>query len=112
MVSDDVIVKNEFQNDGKSIHIYSSGKFNGFVAYGFSAFLAMRALKAKDIPLRQRYSVEMQMPIVVIGKAQMEDLLRDAVAMQGTVEGKYYHIQSPAKMDNEAYSEWAQWLRG
>ena len=112
MVSDDVIVKNEFQNDGSSIHIYVSEKYNCFVAYGFSAFLAMRALKAKDIPLRQRYSVEMQMPIVVFGKAQMEDLLRDAVAMQGTVEGKYYHIQSPAKMDNEAYSEWAQWLRG
>lgn len=57
MVSEDVIVKNEFLNDGKSIHIYSSRKFNGFVAFGFSAFLAMRTLKAKDITLQQRYSV-------------------------------------------------------
>ena len=112
MVSDDVIVKNEFQNDGKSIHIYFSEKFNGFVTYGFSAFLAMRALKAKDMPLQQRYAVEFQMPMVVIGKRQMKNLLRDAVTMQGTVEGKYYHIQSSAKMDDEAYGEWAQWLRG
>ena len=63
MISDDVIVKNEFLNDGSSIHIYVSGKYNCFVAFGF-------------------------------------------------IEGKYYHIQSSAKMDNEAYSEWAQWLHG
>ena len=112
MVSEDVIVKNEFLNDGKSIHIYSSGKFNGFVAFGFSAFLAMRSLKAKDIPLKQRYAVELQMPMVAFGKRQLQELLRDAVTMQGTVEGKYYHIQSSAKMDDEAYGEWAQWLRG
>jgi len=112
MVSDDVIVKNEFQNDGKSIHIYFSEKFNGFVAYGFSAFLAMRTLKDKDIQVQQRYSVEYQMPMVVFGKRQLQELKRDSVAKQGTIEGKYYHIQSSAKMDDEAYSEWAQWLRG
>ena len=112
MVSNDVIVKNEFQNDGKSIHIYFSEKFNGFVTYGFSAFLAMRALKAKDIQVQQRYSAEMQMPMVVIGKRQLKELIRDSVAKQGTIEGKYYYIQSSAKMDDEAYGEWAQWLRG
>ena len=112
MISDDVIVKNEFLNDGSSIHIYVSGKYNCFVAYGFSAFLAMRTLKAKDITLQQRYSVELQMPMVVIGKRQLQEMIRDSVAKQGTVEGKYYHIQSSAKMDNEAYSEWAQWLHG
>jgi hypothetical protein len=52
------------------------------------------------------------MPMVIIGKRQLQEMIRDSVAKQGTIEGKYYHIQSSAKMDNEAYSEWAQWLHG
>jgi hypothetical protein len=31
----------------------------------------MRTLKAKDITLQQGYSVELQMPMVIIGKRQL-----------------------------------------
>ena len=49
---------------------------------------------------------------MVFGKRQLQELKRDSVAKQGTIEGKYSHIKSSAKMDDEAYGEWAQWLRG
>ena len=66
MVSGDFVVKNEVMNDGGSIHIYFAKKYNEFVAFGISAFQAMKTLKAKEIELIQDYSTEFQMPMVII----------------------------------------------
>lgn len=112
MVSDDVIVMNEFLNDGGSIHIYYSEMYHGFVAYGFSAFQTMKTLKAKEIEVQQEYSAEIQMPMVIINKVQMEAFLhRGVITKQGTVEGKYYHMESFIMLNEAAYAEWAQSLR-
>lgn len=111
MVSGDVVVKNEFLNDGGEIHIYYSEKYKEFVAYGFSAFQAMRMLKAKEIELRQKYSMEFQMPMVVISKGQLDVIMRDGVTKQGTIEGEYYHIQCYIMLDESAYDKWAGFLR-
>ena len=111
MVSGDVVVKNEVMNDGGSIHIYYSEMYKEFVAYGFSAFQAMRTLKAKDVTLRQEYSEEFQMPIVIISRGQVEVILREGITLQGTVEGKYYHVQSFVMMNEKSYDDWAGFLR-
>lgn len=111
MVSQDVIVKNEVMNDGGSIHIYFSEKYKEFVAFGFSAFQAMKTLKAKELTLRQDYSDEFQMPMVIISKGQLEAILKAGVALKGTVEGKYYQVRSFVAMDENAYGDWAEFLR-
>ena len=111
MVSGDFVVKNEVMNDGGSIHIYFSEKYNEFVSFGFSAFQAMKMLKAKEIELRQKYSVEFQMPMVIISKWQLEKIKNGSVALQGTIEGKYYHLQSFILMNEDAYDAWAEFLR-
>lgn len=111
MVSGDVIVKNEFLNDGGAIHIYYSEKYKEFVAFGFSAFQALRTMKAKELTLRQDYSDEFQMPMVIISKGQLEAILKAGVALKGSVEGKYYHVQSYVTMDEHAYGDWAEFLR-
>ena len=111
MVNGDFIVKNEVMNDGGSIHIYYSEMYKEFVAYGFSAFQAMRTLKAKDVTLRQEYSEEFQMPIVIISRGQVEVILREGITLQGTVEGKYYHVQSFVMMNEKSYDDWAGFLR-
>lgn len=107
MVSGDVIVKNEFLNNGGSIHIYYSEKYKEFVAFGFSAFQAMRTIKAKELTLRQDF----QMPMVIISKGQLEVILKAGVALKGTVEGKYYQVRSFVAMDEHAYGDWAEFLR-
>ena len=107
MVSGDVIVKNEFLNNGGSIHIYYSEKYKEFVAFGFSAFQAMRTIKAKELTLRQGF----QMPMVIISKGQLEVILKAGVALKGTVEGKYYQVRSFVAMDEHAYGDWAEFLR-
>ena len=111
MVSEDFVIKNEVVNDGESIHIYYSEKYKEFVAFGFSAFQAMKTLEAKEIELRQEYSTEFQMPMVIIGKKQLEGILSEGVTLQGTIEGKYYHIQSFIVLNEVAYDEWAEFMR-
>lgn len=111
MVSEDVIVKNEFLNDGGAIHIYYSEKYKEFVAFGFSAFQAMKMLKAKEIELRQIYSTEFQMPMVVISRGQMDSIIEDGVMRQGSVEGQYYLVQCFISLNETAYDEWAEFLR-
>ena len=111
MMSGDFIVKNEFMNGGGSIHIYYSEKYREFVAFGFSAFQAMRTMKVKEVTLSQEYSDEFQMPMVIISREQLEAILKAGVTLQGTVEGKYYHVQSFVMMDEAAYDDWAESLR-
>ena len=111
MVNGDFIVKNEVMNDGGSIHIYYSEMYKEFVAYGFSAFQAMTTLKRKDVTLRQEYSEEFQMPMVIISKGQLEAIMRDGLTLQGTLEGEYYHVQSFIMLNEAAYDDWAGFLR-
>lgn len=111
MESGDVVVKNEVMNDGGSIHIYYSEMYKEFVAYGFSAFQAMTTLKKAGVELRQEYSDEFQMPMVIISKGQLEAIMREGVTLQGTVDEKYYHVQSFIMMNEAAYVDWAGKLR-
>lgn len=112
MVSGDVVVKNEFMNDGGSIHVYYSEKYKDFVAYGFSAFQAMNMLNKKGVEMRQKYSTELQMPMVIINKNQLEIIKCKGVTLKNTVEGKFYHIQCFIMLDEKAYNKWAGFLRG
>ena len=41
----------------------------------------------------------------------LEKIKNGSVALQGTIEGKYYHLQSFIMMNEEAYDAWAQFLR-
>jgi hypothetical protein len=112
MVSNDVVVKNEVMNDGGSIHVYYSEQYREFVAYGFSAFQAMKALKKYSVELRQEYSTEFQMPMVIVSKNQLEAIVHEGETLQGDEKGQYYHIQSAIMMNEGAYDEWAEHLRG
>ena len=111
MVSEDVVVKNEIMNDGESIHIYYLEKYEAFVAYGFSAFQAMKTLKKECVELRQEYSVEFQMPMVIISKKELEVIKREDITLQGTIDEKYYRILCYIMLDEAAYDKWAGFLR-
>lgn len=111
MESGDVVVKNEVMNDGGSIHIYYSEMYKEFVAYGFSAFQAMMTLKKAGVELRQKYSTDFQMPMVIISKGQVEEIMKEGITLQGTLEGEYYHVQSFIMLNEAAYDDWAGFLR-
>lgn len=111
MVSEDVIVKHEVLNDQKSIYVYYSKMFHGFVAYGFSAYLAMKVCKAVGVDLKEDYSDDLQMPIVIIGLTKIDIIKYECVMMQDSIEGAFYHLRCYQIIDEKKYDEWAQWLR-
>lgn len=111
MISEDVIVKNEFLNDNKSIYAYYSEMYHRFVAYGISAYLSMKVCKAVGVDLEEEYSEDLQMPMVIIDQTKKDMLKYECVMMQGSIEGSFYHLLCNQRMDEQKYDKWAQWLR-
>lgn len=112
MISEDVIVKNEFLNDNRSIFAYYSEMYHRFVAYGISAYLSMMVCKAIGIVLEEEYSKDMQMPMVIIDQQKMETIQYECVMLQDSKEGSFYHLLCNQIAEEWDYFEWAQWLRG
>jgi hypothetical protein len=99
------ISRNEIFNDGKTIHLYFNGMIGLYVAYGISAFLLYQYAQAKP-----SYSDEMQMPVAVINAEHYEALAKQ-LGLSKNVSG-YRCLKTEVPIDMEAYSAWAEELRG
>lgn len=112
MISEDVIVKNEFLNDNRSIYAYYFEMYHRFVAYGISAYLSMKCCKAVGIDLEEDYSNDLQMPMVIIDQKKMETIQYECVMLKESKVGSFYHLLCNQIAEEWEYFEWAQWLRG
>ena len=112
MISEDVIVKNEFLNDNRSIFSYYSEMYHRFVAYGISAYLSMKVCKAIGVVLEEEYSSDLQMPMVIIDHSKMETIQYECIMLQDCIEGSFYHLLCNQIVEEWDYFEWARWLRG
>ena len=113
MVSEDMIVRNEVMNDGSSIHLYFSKMFKAYVAYGYSAFIAVQnGMILNAEPLEEGYSEELQMPMVKVNQKQLALISDKCMEMKDASDDKdYLHLQSYIPFDERKYSEWAERLR-
>ena len=99
-----MITINEVQNDGKSIHLYFNGLMGLYAAYGYSAFLLY-----KHTIVAASYSESMQMPVVVMNSAHLDELKKQ---MEIVKQGKgYYCLTVEEGIDEKEYDEWAGRLR-
>lgn len=112
MVSEDVIIKNEFLNDNRSIYAYYSEMYHRYVTYGFSAYLSLMVCNEIDTKVKEDYSEELQMPMVIIDHLKMDTIKYVCVMLQDCIEGSFYHLLCNQIVDERKYDEWAQWLRG
>ena len=100
----EMITINEIQNDGKSIHLYFNGLMGLYAAYGYSAFLLY-----KHTPVAASYSENMQMPVVVMNSAHLDELKKQLEIVK---QGKgYYCLTVEEGVDEKEYEEWAYELR-
>lgn len=98
------IVKNEFLNDGRTIHLYFNGMIGLYVAYGISAYLLCRFIQAKP-----SYSEDMQMPVAVINAEHYEELKKQLGQSKNIKSYRCLIVDKAADMDD--YSDWADRLR-
>ena len=101
----EIITQNEVMNDGKSIHLYFNGMMGLYAAYGYSAFILSR-----KTTVSASYSDEMQMPVVVMNSAHLDEVKKDLKVVK---QGKgYYCLAVEEGLDDKEYKNWACELRG
>ena len=110
-MSEDVIVKNEIMDDGKTVHLYFSDMYQEYVAYGFSAYIACESdptIVAKPLI---SYSTHFQMPEVRIDEANLQTL-RHVLLEESTTDSQHLCFSCSSPLDETKYESWAHCLRG
>ncbi len=110
MKSDAFILRNELLNDGCSIYLYFSRMYEEYVAYGYSAFVAVE--NCLPMEMSTDYSEEMQMPMVKVNPEQMALIKSKGLIVEDGTDDGYLHIRSFILFDESKYEEWAHTLRG
>lgn len=100
----EIITINEVHNEGKDIHLYFNGLVGLYTAYGYSAFIL-----SKKTSMHPAYSESMQMPVVVINAAHLEEVIQTLNVVKH--EKGYYHLTVEDSFDEKEYVEWANKLR-
>lgn len=113
MKSDAFILRNELLNDGCSIYLYFSRMYEEYVAYGYSAFVAVQNCLLENDALKDSYSDSFQMPMVKVNRDQLALLRTKGLVLEdSSADESYLHIQSFIPFDESKYEEWAHTLRG
>lgn len=110
-MNEDVIIKNEVLNDGRTVHLYYSKMYQEFVAFGFSAFIVCETDTTIETKPYFSYSDEYQMPMVRVNDSVIANLKRELIHTSSDNES-YIKLYSPFAIDEEKYSMWASRLRG
>ena len=101
-----MILMNEMNNTGWTVHLYLSPSYKQYVAYGYSAFIVYRIVRG----VQTYYDEDMQMPMV-----RLEDLQLDMLGLNTTeyirIKGKYICLKAQQCIKEEDYTEWASFLR-
>lgn len=100
----EIITRNEVFNDGKTIHLYFNGLVGLYAAYGVSAFLLSRMTEVSAT-----YSVDMQMPVVVLNSTHYELIKQQLEVVKEVSNYRCLKVKEP--YDENAYSDWASQLR-
>jgi len=106
-INKDIIIQNEVQNDGKTIHLYFNTEVGLYVAYGFSAFFA-----AHFVDVIAAFSEDTQMPVALMRKQDVTELRLSTIKHQHDYH-KYYCLELKKPLPLDDYVRWAkstQWL--
>ena len=100
------ITMNEVMNDGKVVHVYFNNVTGLYMAFGVSAYIAMKYVSGVE-----SYSEQLQMPVVQMTKTQYEELCAKQHVQKDAKKG-HVLIEASENVDEAAYEEWAGKLRG
>ena len=105
-MDDTVILMNEVENDGKTVHLYLSPLYKNYVAYGISAYIVSRVVSTVECG----YDYDAQMPMVKLDGQQLAKL---GMSTCQTVSIQREHAQLKVEhiYDEEGYDRWASFVR-
>lgn len=97
----ELIIQNEVDNDGKTIHLYFNTEVGLYVAFGFSAFFAAHIVDAIT-----SYSEDMHMPVALMRKPDVMELRLSTVKHQHDYH-EYYRLELKQEVPLDDYQRWA-----
>ena len=100
-VDKELIIRNELDNDGKTIHLYFNPEIGLYVAYGFSAFFAAHIVSAVAA-----FSEDLEMPVVLMRKPDVTELRRSTLRLVHEYH-QYYRLEMKKEMGLDNYVRWA-----
>lgn len=100
----EIITLNEVMNKGNQIHLYFNGFIGLYAAYGYSAYLLSKVTEGNG-----SFSDDMQMPVVVINPAHVDEV-KEQLNVVKESRG-YFCLESKEKVDEAEYAEWVKNIR-
>ena len=100
-IDNELITKNEIQNDGKTIHLYFRPDVGLYVAYGFSAFFASHI-----VDVITAFSEGVHMPVALMRKPDVSELRLSTVKHQHDYH-EYYKLELKHAIPLDDYTRWA-----
>lgn len=101
-ITKDLIIQNEVQNDGKTIHLYFNTEIGLYVAYGFSAFFA-----AHIVDVVAAFSEDLEMPVALMRKSDVDELRLSTVKHRHDYH-EYYHLELKHNLPLDDYTRWVE----
>ena len=98
----DLITLNEFENDGKTIHLYFNPEVGLYVAFGFSAFFASHIVN-----IISAFSEDLMMPVALMRKSDVTELRLSTIKHQHDYH-KYYRLELKNDIALDDYVRWAK----
>ncbi len=112
MKNEAFILRNELLNDGCSIFLYFSRMYEEYVAYGYSAFVAVENCMPANVALKESYSDSFQMPMVKVTRDQLALIRTKGLVLEdSSADESYLRILSLIPFDESKYEEWVHMLR-
>jgi len=101
----DIIIKNEVENDGKTIHLYYNPEVGLYIAYGFSAFFVSHIVEVLTV-----FNEAMQMPVALVCKPEV-GVLRLSCTVHEHEPNTYYRLGLWQELPLADYTRWANSLK-
>ncbi len=94
-----MILRNEAENDGYTIHLYYDKGVGGYVAYGYSAFYATHVI---ETPVS--FSADVGLPMIRICDHDLRELYMNLERVERT-EG-YFRLRTKGFIGTAGYKSW------
>ena len=95
----EIIILNEIQNNGRTVHLYKCSQLGFYVAFGLSAFYVTHVIE----PVLS-FSVDTQMPVAIVRSQQLK-LLRQLMTLKEQTDSEM-RFETSTHIGYEGYSQW------
>ena len=106
----EIINKREADNAGREIHCHYHPDSDTWVTYGKSAYSLWQMMEDADIYAIGRYSTELDMASVMVGRSTLRNILRSR-DVSHTDSDDYIYISTTTPFDTTEYENWTNGIK-